>query len=138
MFEVRDMVQGYTRKQLSDKLGISPGTLRYYETAGIIPRPARTPSGYRLYTDDDIARLRFILKAKDKGFRLKEIEAMFQRASGDAAADILLIQDQISLKIDELTNKIAGLEALKGKLEALKRDAGLAECGLIRFLNGRA
>lgn len=128
------MDKGYTRKELSAKLDIGTGTQRYYETAGIIPKPARTSSGYRIYTEDDLLRLKFIKKAKDKGFRLKEIAAIFHLAGGDTLLNGQLLQEQIALKIDELEKKIGALEELKDVLENLQVSGRLADCVLLNFL----
>lgn len=128
------MDKGYTRKELSAILDIGTGTLRYYENAGIIPKPARTPSGYRIYTEDDLLRLKFIKRAKDMGFRLKEIEVIFGLMSGDISMNSELIQEQIALKIDVLEGKINALIELKKVLENLKMDGQFADCDLLNFL----
>jgi MerR family mercuric resistance operon transcriptional regulator len=128
------MDKGYTRKELSNKLDIGTGAIRYYENAGVIPKPARTPSGYRIYTEDDLLRLKFIKRAKNMGFRLKEIEEIFQLMSGDMFMNNQLIQKQIAKKIDELVEKISALKELKVTLENLKTDGQLADCGLLNFL----
>ena len=128
------MDKGYTRKELSARLDIGPGALRYYENAGIIPKPARTSSGYRIYTEDDILRLKFIKKAKNLGFRLKEIEALFQLMSGDMSTNRKLIQEQMTVKIDELEGKINALKELKAFLEDLRINGKLAECDMLNFL----
>ncbi len=53
--------------------GLNPRTLRFYERVGLLPHPARTRAGYRVYGDDALARLAFIGRAKDLGLNLKEI-----------------------------------------------------------------
>ncbi len=128
------MDKQYTRKELSAKLNIGIETLRYYENAGIIPKPARSSSGYRIYNEDDLLRLKFIIRAKDMGFRLKEIETIFQPVSGDISINSQLIQEQITLKIDELGEKITALNELKDALENLKQNGRIADCGLLNFL----
>jgi MerR family mercuric resistance operon transcriptional regulator len=52
---------------------VSVETVRFYEREGLIPQPARRRSGYRQYGPDAVRRLRFIRRAKDLGFTLKEI-----------------------------------------------------------------
>ena len=59
--------------------GISPDTLRYYERAGVLPKPLRSPSGYREYPETAIARIRFVRNALTFGFSLRQIAA-FTRA----------------------------------------------------------
>ena len=56
--------------------GIAIDTIRYYEREGLLPVPARRLSGYRDYTPDAVARLRFIRRAKELGFSLPEIREL--------------------------------------------------------------
>ena len=57
--------------ELAELVGVSPDTIRYYERAGLLPRPPRTRSGYRSYDTQAIDRLRFIQGAQRLGLRLK-------------------------------------------------------------------
>lgn len=105
---------------IARKSGLSPRTIRYYETIGVLPRAARTGSGYRFYTDEAVSRLEFIHKAKSLGLTLKEIR------------QILVLHDRgvvpcehtkefIRHKLNEIDEKIAALRALKATLsEVLK------------------
>lgn len=56
-------------------------TVRYYERIGLLPKPRRTGSGYRAYTDDDVRRLRFITRGRELGFSLDEIRSLLQLSS---------------------------------------------------------
>jgi DNA-binding transcriptional MerR regulator len=70
--------------ELATDLGINPKTIRYYERIDLLPAPARTAAGYRLYGAADRERLRFITKAKAIGFTLREIrEILALRDGGD-------------------------------------------------------
>ena len=59
--------------------GVSADTLRYYERRGVLPPPMRTAAGYRLYSDDAVARVRLIKNAVGFGFSLKQL-TMFLKA----------------------------------------------------------
>lgn len=61
---------------LEKKSKVNKETIRYYEHLGIIPKPQRTNSGYRIYSEDMVERLRFIKRMKELGFTLKEIEKL--------------------------------------------------------------
>ena len=63
--------------QVARKTGLSVDAIRFYEKAGLVPRPARTQGGYRLYRQPEIADLEFIQKAQQLGFSLKEIRELF-------------------------------------------------------------
>lgn len=58
--------------------GVSVQTVRYYERAGLLPRPPRTPSGYRIYSPEAGARLRFIKQAQALGFSLQEVREILR------------------------------------------------------------
>tara|TARA_R110000787_G_scaffold72887_1_gene162499 strand:- start:1143 stop:1565 length:423 start_codon:yes stop_codon:yes gene_type:complete len=64
------------RAELASRLGCNIETIRYYEKAGLIPPPARTESGHRLYSSEDQARLRFILRARELGFSVKDVRSL--------------------------------------------------------------
>ena len=63
---------------VATELGVNPRTLRYYEALGLLPRPARTQSGYRVYDSRTGFRIRFIRRAKGLGLTLKEIQAILE------------------------------------------------------------
>ena len=69
----------YRIEQVADRLQTTKRTLRYYEEIGLLPPAERTEGGYRLYSDDDIARLERIQRLKDLlGFSLAEIRELLQ------------------------------------------------------------
>lgn len=74
---------GYSRGELSKKTGVNSETIRYYEKVNLIPEPARTPNGYRVYGDAHIKRLVFIRRCRELGFALKEVTALLDLVDGD-------------------------------------------------------
>src|SRR5258708_6342742 len=72
---------------LAREAGVNLETVRYYERRGLLPKPPRSASGYRLFPSDAARRLRFISRAQELGFSLKEIRELLslrvsQRKSG--------------------------------------------------------
>ena len=63
--------------RVAQKTGLSVDAIRFYEKSGLLPRPARTQGGYRLYEEREIADLEFIQKAQQLGFSLNEIRELF-------------------------------------------------------------
>lgn len=67
---------GILRAQLARKTGCNLETIRYYETAGLLPAPPRSANGYRVYSVAHESRLRFVIRARDLGFSMEEIRSL--------------------------------------------------------------
>src|SRR5260370_4675065 len=101
--------------QVSQKTGLSVEAIRFYEKSGLLPRPARTPGGYRLYRQCEVDDLEFIQRAQQLGFSLREIREMFaiQRHPQEVCVHVRdLIAQKLALvrrKLDELRTLETGL-----------------------------
>lgn len=106
--------------QVAKKTGLTVDAIRFYEKSGLLPRPPRTASGYRLYRDREVADLEFIRKAQHLGFSLHEIRELFsiQRHPGDACAHV---RDLIAAKLCAIHAKIADLQKLETDLSSALR-----------------
>lgn len=62
--------------QVAERGGVNLQTIRYYEREGLLPEPPRLQSGYRMFPDDTVRRVRFIKGAQDLGFTLSEIKEL--------------------------------------------------------------
>lgn len=62
--------------ELAHRAEVGIDTVRYYERQGLLPAPERLASGYRRYDQSDVARLRFVRRAKALGFTLIEIREL--------------------------------------------------------------
>ncbi len=103
---------------LADKAGINLETVRYYEKIGLMPKPKRKESRYRIYNDDDFARLKFIIRAKELGFTLKEISELFS-LKVDSESKCGDIKKLVEEKVYDVENKIRDLKSIKKHLEKL-------------------
>jgi DNA-binding transcriptional MerR regulator len=63
--------------KLGKRVGVTTQTIRYYERIGLLPAPVRSPTGYRLYSQETEAFLKFLKKAQKLGFTLREIKAVW-------------------------------------------------------------
>ncbi len=115
--------------------GVNIETIRYYEREGIVPRPARTPAGRRVYGDAEIARLRFVRRCRDLGFPIPDIRTLLDLSAGSDApcADVKALGERhlegVRRKLDEL----AGLE--RALAELVERcDAGRTDCPMLNRL----
>lgn len=107
-----------TRSELAKKSGVNIETLRYYETRKLIDPPPRSESGYRLYSYEDIGRIRFIKNAQKLGFTLNEIyELLKLRIKKNSSCDSVL--KKAEHKRAEITVKIKDLQSMKRTLDQL-------------------
>ena len=64
--------------KVAERVGIPPKTLRYYEEVGLLPPPARSPGGYRLYSELDVRRADLVGRARTLGMGLDEIRTLVE------------------------------------------------------------
>ncbi len=94
-----------TISQLAERADVNLATIRYYERRGLIPEPPRRPSGYRIYSEASVARLRFIKSAQDLGFSLKEIKELLALRV-DPNATCADVKRQGEAKLAQIAEKI--------------------------------
>lgn len=103
--------------ELAEQTGVAVGTIRYYETLGLLVPVQRRESGYIYYDNEAIERLRFIKKAQSLQFSLSEIQQVLGvRSQGDPACP--LVRDLLKQKIAHLEEQIYRMKTLKQELEA--------------------
>lgn len=132
------MERGLTISGFAREAGVSVETVRYYERRGLVPKPPRTPSGYRKYPPGAARRIRFILHAKELGFTLKEIgELLSLRVSPDTPC--AEIKKRARAKIQDIEGRLDSLVRMKSTLERLERrcrSAGpVSECPILEALD---
>lgn len=98
--------------------GVSAKMIRHYESVGLLPLAGRTVAGYRIYRDSDVHTLRFIRRARDLGFSMKEIGALvgLWRNRGRASGDVKKLAGRHMRQLDE---KIRELQAMRETLAHL-------------------
>ncbi len=106
--------------QLVKITGLRTETIRFYERKNLIPNPSRNDSDYRLYTANDVRRIRFIKYAKRLGFSLSEINKLLSLRinPNTTCSDIKYYTD---IKIAEITEQIDALVNMKQTLTQLAR-----------------
>ena len=115
------MASGVTIGRLAKAVGVNVQTIRYYERRRLLSPTARTQSGYRVYGDEDVRRLRFIKNAQAIGFTLQEIAELLNLRVNSAArcGDV---QRRAQAKLAQVEAKVHDLEALARALKDLIRD----------------
>jgi Hg(II)-responsive transcriptional regulator len=98
--------------------GVNIQTLRYYERRGLLEAPERTASGYREYPPETVRLIRFVKRAQDLGFTLREIEELIalRDARGRRRSDVRALAEA---KIRDIDEKLAQLQAMRSALDVL-------------------
>jgi len=108
----------YKIGEVVKKLNINRETIRYYENIGLLTENKRDKNGYRLYSEDEVEKIEFILMVKSYGFSLKEIKVIFDEVYEDIlGGHVEGIKIIVEEKIRELQVKIDALSETKKLLE---------------------
>ena len=115
--------------ELSRATGTPVESIRYYERAGLMPKPSRTSANYRTYAQDHLSRLAFIRRCRSLGMSLDEIRVLLHHQDQPA-------QDctPVAQRIEELQDLQAQLVALRARCNAVPPALGLG-CGIMDALN---
>lgn len=126
-----------TRGELAKRCEVNSETIRYYEQQGLIPKPARTVANYRIYGEDTVRRVRFVKRAQELGFTLREIKDLFSLRAAPKArcADVY---QRAQAKIQNIDEKIRTLQAMRRALSKLMAECegrgGISECPILEAL----
>lgn len=102
--------------------GVAAKTIRFYEQAGLMPAPPRTPGGYRDYPPEAATRLAFIRDAQHAGLTLAEIRSILTiRDSGDSPCTH--VADLIDQHLEEIDRRLAELRKTQAALRELAQRA---------------
>ena len=117
--------------KLAKQTEVTIETIRHYQRIGLLTEPEKPQDGYRYYSDDAITRIRFIKRAKQAGFSLKEITTLLS-LDGAHCEDIRQLAEQKCQQIDQ---QIMDLTALRQVLGTLVNDcqqtASSARCAIL-------
>lgn len=129
-------MKNLTRGQLARETGVNIETIRFYERRGMIPEPPRLESGYRIFSQKYVERIRFIKRAQILGFTLKEIAELL--AMADGIAECKEIRKFAEGKIRDIENRIRDLRKIRNVLHDLVKmcpDKGkVTDCPIIESL----
>ena len=124
---------------LAKEAGVNLETVRFYERRGLLPRPPRTESGYRMYPSEAVARLHFIKRAQELGFSLNEVEELLtlRLASRGTSAQV---RRRAEAKVADIKAKIRTLTSMKRTLQKLTKACPAcgpaSECPILESLEG--
>jgi DNA-binding transcriptional MerR regulator len=108
--------------QVAKTSGLTAKTIRYYEQIGVLPATRRTASGYRLYDQPAVERLRFIRRARSLGLPLQQLKTLMSTLNGGPRPALRpRLRALVRGQLDAVKNQIAELELLRRQLEQVFR-----------------
>ena len=132
-------MQGLTTSEAAERAGVNVQTVRYYERRGLIPEPPRTAAGYRQYQPEHVARIRFIKRAQELGFTLKEARELLDLRA-EPEADSTDVRRYAVSKIEDVRTRIRDLMRIEATLEELvdacEGNHPTSECPILHALEG--
>src|SRR6266849_9366860 len=93
---------------MAKKIGLSVDAIRFYERTCLLPRPPRTPGGYRKYGESDIETLAFIRRVQGLGFKLSEIRGLLD-LRGNRMQPCAPVRRRLEEKLVDVQRKLADL-----------------------------
>lgn len=121
--------------ELSEKLGITVETIRYYEKEGLLCAPDRTAANYRVYGEHHLEDLAFVVFCRGIDISLDEIRALLKlkHSPGESCEPI---NDAIDDKLIEIDKRISRLQALRSELQRLRGKClgynTIGECEIVK------
>ncbi len=103
--------------ELASAVDVSKDTIRYYERLGLLLRAGRTRAGYRLYTVEQIERLRFIKQAQSLGLSLDEIKGLLLE-QGAGLSECRRVRDLLMAKLGDVHTRLAKMRRFRKTLAA--------------------
>ena len=122
--------------QVAEQAGVHKETIRYYQSLGLVPEPARPAGSVRRYGAETVARLRFIRRAQELGFTLQEVGKLLLLDDGQSCGATRALAEQ---KLSVIRERIADLNRMRRLLEGLIDECGRGRrpraCPIIRTLS---
>ncbi|BCG63430.1 MAG: MerR family transcriptional regulator, mercuric resistance operon regulatory protein [Methyloprofundus sp.] len=123
--------------KLARQANVTIETIRYYQRKGLLVEPDKPATGYRHYPTAAISRLRFIKRAQQAGFTLKEILELLS-LDNEHCQDVQKLAEQ---KLQQIDNQLNDLKALRNALDDLvkgcQHDQSTQHCSLIDALSNQ-
>jgi MerR family transcriptional regulator, copper efflux regulator len=105
--------------ELSKAASVSIYTIRFYEKSGLLPRPARRPSGFRQYSELDVLQLQFVRQARSLGFSIEEIAELIALET-EQSSDV--VSSVVERNFDSVNRKIAQLTCWRDGLDEIRKN----------------
>ncbi len=127
-----------TMGRLAKRGEVNPETIRYYEREGLLAASARLPSGYRIFSEESVQRIRFIKRAQKLGFSLHEIKELLSMRLELTGRECAEVKRLAAAKIVEIDRKIQTLASMRSILKQLEEQCPgsgpLSGCPIVESL----
>ena len=123
--------------KVAERAGVGVETVRFYEREGLIKQPPRPRRGYRQYPQRTVSELRFIRRAQNLGFSLREVDELMSLRF-DPAAKSGDVKSRAEAKVAEIEEKISDLQRMRDVLlkltAACSGDLPVADCPILEAM----
>ena len=122
---------------VAKRIGLSVDAIRFYERSALLPRPPRTPGGFRQYGETDVDTLAFIRRVQGLGFKLAEIRSLL-RLRGSRLQPCAPVRNRLEEKLADVRRKLSDLHRLEHELRLALRSCNKelrkrpAHCPILR------
>ena len=119
--------------------GLSAEAIRYYEDIGLLPRAKRSANGYRVYSQTDLARLKFLRQARKVGFTIdqsRQLLALYENPQRKSASVHALVADKL-VAVERQMQELETLYRLLNELISVCPNDEQASCAIIDSLAGQ-
>ena len=126
--------------ELAKKSGVTTDTLRFYEKNGLIQPTSRSESGYRLYSENSLEQVRFVLNSKQLGLSLDEIKELLDIRLEATLHSCAEVKSITSAKLELIDEKIRELSKIRNALKKIndaccgQREKDASHCSILEAL----
>ena len=110
-----DAPVSYSVGEVSDRIGLSAHTLRWYEQVGLLDPVHRDTSGRRRYGEDDLGRLRFLIKLRSTGMPVRDMVRYVELSRGGAGT----VAERLAILVEHRERVLTQIDALKEDLKII-------------------
>ncbi len=128
----------YTRGRLALATGCNPETIRFYEREGLLPAPPRSAAGHRIYDQEAVRRLAFVLRCRDLGFDLGEVRDLLSMIERGAltCGEVRAIATRHLANVRSKLGRLQRMEATLASVVARCKGGRAPDCPIIDALAG--
>ena len=110
--------------QLAARCGVTRDTIRFYERAGLLPKPRRTTTRHRIYDQKTAEQILFIRRSQDLGLTLDDIRQLIELSETDSSMAGRRVAEILRLRLESIESRIANFEKFRDRLRELVQRAG--------------